>query len=256
MCGDSASTADVTALMDGKTGKLCATDPPYLVSYDPKNHPSKGFSDGKNKDWKGRYADKPKSEALGTFYEAFLRQAMAVCEDNAAIYVWHASQRQVEVEQAMRNWKSQEITIHRLKSSLNTVQPIVRHRGRPALCEMSALRVWLKERRLSNDPSEFLFVSRKGGALGQRQVNRLFAEYCEIASKARIARNEAPIAKSVHHVHCLKHSRGTSLAERGVNPYRIKLILGHKSMASTERYLHGSQKQAWAEAQRLSMEII
>jgi site-specific recombinase XerD len=53
----------------------------------------------------------------------------------------------------------------------------------------------------------------------------------------------------------LEHSRGTSLAERGVNPYRIKLILGHKSMASTERYLHGSQKQAWAEAQRLSMEV-
>lgn len=63
------------------------------------------------------------------------------------------------------NWKSQEITIHRLKSSLNTVQPIVRHRGRPALCEMSALRVWLKERRLSNDPSEFLFVSRKAERL-------------------------------------------------------------------------------------------
>jgi hypothetical protein len=50
-------------------------------------------------------------------------------------------------------------------------------------------------------------------------------------------------------------SRGTSLAERGVNPYRIKLILGHKSISSTERYLHGSQKQAWAEAQRFSMEI-
>jgi DNA modification methylase len=103
MCGDSASTADVAALMEGKTARLCATDPPYLVSYDAKNHPSKGFSDGKNKDWKGRYADKPKSEALGPFYEAFLRQALAVCEDNAAIYVWHASQRQVEVEQAMRN---------------------------------------------------------------------------------------------------------------------------------------------------------
>jgi hypothetical protein len=103
MCGDSASTADVTALMEGKTAKLCATDPPYLVSYDARNHPSKGFSDGKNKDWKGRYADKPKSEPLGPFYEAFLRQALAVCEANAAIYVWHASQRQVEAEQAMRN---------------------------------------------------------------------------------------------------------------------------------------------------------
>lgn len=103
MCGDSASAADVAALMAAKTAKLCATDPPYLVSYDAKNHPSKNFSDGKNKDWKGRYADKHKSEPLGPFYEAFLRQALAVCEPNAAIYVWHASQRQIEVEKAMRD---------------------------------------------------------------------------------------------------------------------------------------------------------
>jgi hypothetical protein len=73
VCGDSGSASDVTALMDGKTAKLCATDPPYLVSYDAKNHPSKHFSDGKNKDWKGRYADKQKTEPLGPFYEAFLR---------------------------------------------------------------------------------------------------------------------------------------------------------------------------------------
>ena len=103
MCGDSANGTDVAALMAGKTAKLCATDPPYLVSYDAKNHPSKNFSDGKNKDWKGRYADKQKSEPLGPFYEAFLRQALAVCEDDAAIYVWHASQRQMEVEKAMRD---------------------------------------------------------------------------------------------------------------------------------------------------------
>jgi DNA modification methylase len=103
MCGDSGRASDVAALMDGKTAKLCATDPPYLVSYDAKNHPSKDFSDGKNKDWKGRYADKQKSEPLGPFYEAFLRQALAVCEDDAGIYVWHASQRQIEVEKAMRD---------------------------------------------------------------------------------------------------------------------------------------------------------
>ena len=102
MCGDSSDASDVSALMKGKTARLCATDPPYLVSYDAKNHPSKGFSDGKNKDWKGRYADKSKAEPLGPFYEAFLRQALAVCEENAAIYVWHASQRQIEVEKAMR----------------------------------------------------------------------------------------------------------------------------------------------------------
>lgn len=103
MCGDSSNGEDVAALMNGETAKLCATDPPYLVSYDAKNHPSKNFSDGKNKDWKGRYADKQKSEPLGPFYEAFLRQALAVCEADAAIYVWHASQRQIEVEKAMRD---------------------------------------------------------------------------------------------------------------------------------------------------------
>jgi len=103
MCGDSGNASDVTALMNGKIAKLCATDPPYLVSYDAKNHPSKNFSDGKNKDWKGRYADKQKTEPLGPFYEAFLRQALAVCEEDAGIYVWHASQRQIEVEKAMRD---------------------------------------------------------------------------------------------------------------------------------------------------------
>jgi len=80
MCDDSANAMDVAALMAGNTAKLCATDPPYLVSYDAKNHSSKNFSDGKNEDWKGRYADKHKSEPLGPFYEAFLRQALAVCE--------------------------------------------------------------------------------------------------------------------------------------------------------------------------------
>jgi DNA modification methylase len=103
MCGDSGKASDVTALMAGNTAKLCATDPPYLVSYDAKNHPSKNFSDGKNKDWRGRYADKQKTEPLGPFYEAFLRQALAVCDDDAGIYVWHASQRQIEVEKAMRD---------------------------------------------------------------------------------------------------------------------------------------------------------
>jgi hypothetical protein len=34
MCSDSASASDVSALMDGQKARLCATDPPYLVSYD------------------------------------------------------------------------------------------------------------------------------------------------------------------------------------------------------------------------------
>jgi hypothetical protein len=54
MCGDRGTADDVSVLMNGQTAKLCATDPPYLVSYDAKNHPSKDY--GKNKGWK---ADTP-----------------------------------------------------------------------------------------------------------------------------------------------------------------------------------------------------
>src|SRR5258706_8088390 len=98
MCGSSTEKRDVAALMGGEKARICATDPPYLVSYDAKNHPSKDFADGKNKDWKGRYADKQRDEPLGPFYEAFIKEALAVCHEDAAVYVWHASQRQIEVE--------------------------------------------------------------------------------------------------------------------------------------------------------------
>ena len=39
MCSDNANGKDVAALMAGETARLCATDPPYLVSYDAKKHP-------------------------------------------------------------------------------------------------------------------------------------------------------------------------------------------------------------------------
>jgi hypothetical protein len=48
---------------------------------------------------------------------------------------------------------------------------------------------------------------------------------------------------------------GVRRAYAPILPGSLELILGHKSMSSTERYLHGSQKQAWADAQRLSMEV-
>ena len=119
---------------------------------------------------------------------------------------------------------------------------------------MTALKAWLRERR--NNGADFVFTSQKTDKpLSQRQVNRIFIRYCEMASEERTKRGEKPVSRSVHHIHCLKHTRGTLLAESNVNPYRIRLILGHKSLSSTERYLHGSQKTAWAEFQRVSMEM-
>lgn len=105
MCGDSLKAEDVKRLMNGEKAKLCATDPPYLVSYDAKNHPQH-FADkmknpGKNKEWNGHYADKKAGTDLMPFYCGFLDLALDVCTPNAGIYVWHAMQRAADVQAAM-----------------------------------------------------------------------------------------------------------------------------------------------------------
>jgi hypothetical protein len=66
LCGDCTDAASVRRLMNGRRAVLFATDPPYLVSYDGLNHPSKknaqrrgaggrGGGRGKNKDWRTAY---------------------------------------------------------------------------------------------------------------------------------------------------------------------------------------------------------
>jgi len=101
LCGSSLDTKNVARLMNGQKAQLCATDPPYLVGYDAKNHPQNFKQNNKNKEWHGQYADKPLDEPLAPFYEGFLKLALEVCVEDAGFYVWHASQRQVEVSQAM-----------------------------------------------------------------------------------------------------------------------------------------------------------
>ena len=152
------------------------------------------------------------------------------------------------------NLQDGTIHIERLKGSLNQVQPIGRRPGRPALDEISTLKRWLKERAQSNDPSDFVFVSKKGGALCQRQTNRIFAVYCEQASQARIARGERPIPTTARHIHALKHTAATHAVERGVDVYSVKMLLGHRSLASAERYMHGSMRTAWSKVERARME--
>ena len=154
------------------------------------------------------------------------------------------------------NWDSMTITVRRQKNSLTTEQPLVRHKGRPALDVVGALETWLSERH--DEDSDIVFVSKKisakrGKALSQRSVTRLWAKYCKMASEARAARGLAPIARSLWHIHVAKHTRGTALAEKGARPQSIKMILGHRSILSTEIYLHPSQKIAWQEERRLMM---
>jgi len=91
LCGDSTNEADVAKLMDGKTARLLATDPPYLVDYTGTGRP-KGHHGAGGKDWSGVYHEIDIEDAEG-FLRGFLLNGLKIIETNTAIYLWHASAR-------------------------------------------------------------------------------------------------------------------------------------------------------------------
>jgi DNA modification methylase len=91
LCGDSTNEKDVTRLMQGKTARLFATDPPYLVDYTGTGRP-KGHHGAGGKDWSGVYHEIDIKDAEG-FLKGFLSNGLKVIEANTPIYLWHASAR-------------------------------------------------------------------------------------------------------------------------------------------------------------------
>ena len=100
LCGDSTKAADVSRVMHNHKAILFASDPPYLVSYDGTNHPSKQGAADKNKDWSDTYAITWDDASQGPeLYEGFIKAAIEhAILPNAAWYCWHASRRQAMVE--------------------------------------------------------------------------------------------------------------------------------------------------------------
>jgi DNA modification methylase len=97
LCGDSTNEADVARLMDGKTARLLATDPPYLVDYTGTGRP-KGHHGAGGKDWSGVYHEVDIEDAEG-FLKGFLSCGLKNIEINTPIYLWHASARIVLIRQ-------------------------------------------------------------------------------------------------------------------------------------------------------------
>jgi DNA modification methylase len=100
--------------MDGLRAILFATDPPYLVDYDGMNHPGKaGKRKKKNKNWSDSYGPAFNWDAYDAnpqLYEKFIAAAIAQAIDpHAAWYCWHASRRQVMVENA---WTQHGAFVH------------------------------------------------------------------------------------------------------------------------------------------------
>ena len=85
-----------------------------------------------------------------------------------------------------------------------------------------------------------------------RFLNRpkLMAALCRTANDTAVAEGrEKPFSKSFG-FHTLRHYSASYLAHRGVPIIVISKLLRHRSVATTERYLHGVQA-AWVEAAEL-----
>ncbi|NDJ26171.1 tyrosine-type recombinase/integrase [Nostoc sp. B(2019)] len=85
----------------------------------------------------------------------------------------------------------------------------------------------LVAQRSNNSPDAPVFVSRKGGAIGERRIRKIVAD---AATRAEISGNVSP--------HWLRHSHATHSVERGAPVQLLQATLGHSSLKQTGRYTH------------------
>jgi site-specific recombinase XerD len=139
--------------------------------------------------------------------------------------------------------KSGSISIRRLKGSLHTIQPLYQHRGQPLLDETAAVRAWLRKR--SQDGSDYLFTSQKGGKLTRIQFFRVFQKIAESAG----------LPQEKRHPHVLKHSLASHLVAGNVNLALVRQALGHRSIRSTMAYIGTTDAQAAEVSQAALMNL-
>lgn len=81
---------------------------------------------------------------------------------------------------------------------------------------------------------------------------------CQVGKVFRLARREAGLQEELTS-HCLRHSFATRLLEQGVPAETVRMILGHSSLKTTQRYLHLTEptRQAVADViARLAVPIL
>ena len=106
--------------------------------------------------------------------------------------------------------------------------------GRPtirALREYLRVRTSLPARGASVDASA-LFLTRRGSRIGVRQVQALVHRYGALGA-----------GRADLHPHALRHTCATHMLEGGADLRAIQEMLGHASLATTQRYTHVSLEQ-------------
>jgi site-specific recombinase XerD len=71
----------------------------------------------------------------------------------------------------------------------------------------------------------YIFLNNRGEPLTVRSIDRIVKKYC-----ARLGKRVTP--------HMLRHSFATHMLENGADILAIKEILGHSSLATTQKYTH------------------
>jgi type 1 fimbriae regulatory protein FimB len=132
------------------------------------------------------------------------------------------------------NWRTNKITVKRLKGSMTNEQEMYNEVGNPLMSELRVLKAWKEERETKGQSSDYLFLSQKGGAMSRVQFYRVFESVAK----------EAGIPEHLQHPHTLKHGLGLAMVKQGAQLMVIKQALGHQSLQSTAIYTNADDTMA------------
>jgi integrase/recombinase XerC len=164
---------------------------------------------------------------IETLLEAVTGDEPLACRDRALLELLYASGLRVG-ELVSLDWPNLDLDARVLrvigKGGKERMVPF----GHPAVAALLAWkRHWQEIRGVVDDADEPLLLNHRGGRLTARSVRRILDRAVEAAA----------LAAGIH-PHTLRHTFATHLLEGGADLRAIQELLGHSSLATTQRYTH------------------